>query len=436
MTDSAPQPEALARSPVNLSGHMPPLDGLRGAALLMVLVYHAALGTFRPAGGGYHKLDYYYYHLASIGWSGVDLFFVLSGFLITGILIDARSRQGYFRNFYMRRVLRIFPLYYLLLLVVFLLMPLVLGLLHDPPPQLTENFQQPQDGSAWWFFAYLSNFYAAQVGHLGGALGETNRALAVLWSLAIEEQFYMVWPLVVFLVPRQALGWVCVAVIFTAMGCRAFLLLAEPGWFVHTPVAVYVLPFCRMDGLAMGALVAVLGRRAGGIEALRRWGWAMVLIGVTWMSVCLVVSMKTDFGLTSSRARPMQLAGYSVLALGFAGGLILLLNTRRGPVRWLFTSRPLTQVGQVSYGMYLFHLPIIYALSAYGFRPDAMPKVAGMWLPAQLVFTLVVLAVTYLVAFLSWHAFEKHLVVLKRYFVPRSPNTMRGAPPVAEQTKA
>lgn len=426
MIDTTDQPD----TPINLSGHMPPLDGLRGLALLMVLVYHSALVSFRPTSDQMHKLDFYYNHLAGLGWSGVDLFFVLSGFLITGILIDAKGRQGYFRNFYMRRVLRIFPLYYALLLVVFFLLAPLLAALQDPPEALLDSFYDPS-GSGWWYFGYVSNFYAAKVGYLGGPVGESNRALAVLWSLAIEEQFYMVWPLVLYLVPRGWLPRVCLWVIIVAVASRAVLLLAGAEWFgPHAlPTAVYVLPFCRMDALAIGALVAVLGRRAGGIEALRGVGWCLSGLGLAWVVGCLAVHVvKSDLHLTSSRSMPMQTVGYTLLALGFAGGLILLLNTRRGPVRWLSTCWPLTQVGKVSYGMYLFHVPLLYALAAYGFKPTLLPKIAGLWFPAQILFTLAILVTTYALALVSWHAFEKHLLKLKRRFPSGVPAHAAQAP--------
>ena len=185
-----------------IGGHIPALDGIRGLAILLVLLGHfTSYGGFRPEIG----VDRAYHLVAMLGGVGVDLFFVLSGFLITGILVDARGGAFFFRNFYMRRVLRIFPLYYGSLLVFFVVLPLL-----DPgDPRLQQVL-----GEQAWYWSYLTNIRMAFDGwpayhHIGH-----------FWSLAVEEQFYMVWPLVIFLFRRRSLLFICAACVAASLAFR------------------------------------------------------------------------------------------------------------------------------------------------------------------------------------------------------------------------
>ena len=161
--------------------HIPALDGIRGLAILLVLLCHFPLyGDMQPT----IFIDKLFYAMTRAGWCGVDLFFVLSGFLITGILYDAKGSRFFFRNFYMRRCLRIFPLYYGVLAVFFVIVPFVL-----PLGRNYELFLKDQA----WYWSYLTNIKIAIEGW------PKFYALAHFWSLAVEEQFYFVWPFVVFL---------------------------------------------------------------------------------------------------------------------------------------------------------------------------------------------------------------------------------------------
>lgn len=178
-------PSATQREPLAAT-HFAALDGLRGCAVLAVVLLHATSSLQHPAtiaGGAIKKLF-------SCGWIGVDLFFVLSGFLITGILVDAKGRPRYFRTFYWRRSLRILPLYYGLLVVLFVIAPAVAG------PAWRAG-ALPSSGQAWYWL-HLQNFVSLR--------NETAGYLGNLWSLAIEEQFYLVWaPLILITDRRRAL---------------------------------------------------------------------------------------------------------------------------------------------------------------------------------------------------------------------------------------
>jgi len=168
----------------SLPSHIPALDGIRGLAVLLVFYCHT---TLIDPGGALGKL---FVSSSRISWAGVDLFFVLSGFLITGILFDAKGKDFYFRNFYARRTVRIFPLYYAFLLVALVLLPIV------TPASLADVYLHEFPTQKVWYWLYLSNFYQA--------FHPTHHLVFVSWSLAIEEQFYLCWPLVVFLCSRKA----------------------------------------------------------------------------------------------------------------------------------------------------------------------------------------------------------------------------------------
>src|SRR5688572_21342309 len=220
-------------------GRIPALDGVRGLAILLVVIFHHTLMRQETL------VDRVYVNVARFGSSGVDLFFVLSGFLITGILLDSKGGSHYFRNFYIRRTLRIFPLYFAFLFYVFRVCPLIW-----PDTPLARMSRDAMAGtSEAWYWLYASNLLFAR----DETFGHPN--LAVTWSLAIEEQFYLVWPLVVALTSRRALLWTCVALMAGALTVRVWLVAVGAHWILP-----YVLPMCRIDALAAGALVALAVR--------------------------------------------------------------------------------------------------------------------------------------------------------------------------------
>ena len=181
---------------------------MRGLAILLVILFHHTL--MRPE----TLFDRVYVNLARLGWSGVDLFFVLSGFLITGLLVDAKGGPHYYRNFYVRRTLRIFPLYYAFLFFTLRVAPWLW-----PDTELAAMARQSMAGrSEAWYWLYGSNVLFAQDQNFG------HPNLAVTWSLAIEEQFYLVWPLVVALTSRRTLIWTCGGLI-VAFASRTALVL-------------------------------------------------------------------------------------------------------------------------------------------------------------------------------------------------------------------
>src|SRR3954466_6828035 len=195
------------------SGHIATLDGLRGVAILLVMLCHF-LGLLHT---GNHRLDSLLHLGFGHGWVGVNLFFVLSGFLITGILLDAKSSPRYFRNFYARRTLRIFPLYYGVLFVCFAILPLF-------PGSNSADFLALRSRQGW-LWTYCTNIKIVLDGDWKFATPLLD--LGHFWSLAVEEHFYLVWPLLVFLLPTRALVKACIGVIVVAGLARTWWVIAH-----------------------------------------------------------------------------------------------------------------------------------------------------------------------------------------------------------------
>jgi peptidoglycan/LPS O-acetylase OafA/YrhL len=405
-----------APSSNRLGGHIPVLDGIRGLAILLVFIHHFAVIYPQDA---ISRFDLKLMEWLHLGRFGVDLFFVLSGFLITGILWESKGSEGYFKTFYARRVLRIFPLYYAVVTFCFLVVP------HIPLEKAKALAGTASDQA--WYWLYLSNFLVA-IKH-----DFHHRILGVAWSLAIEEQFYLVWPLVVLLCSRRALMWVCSGLIALAFFWRAYLAVTH----AHYLVAVVLTP-CRVDGLALGAMLSVLMRTgsAAQVVSAAKWGvWAgaAALVG-------LIVFAGTKDGVDGAYAWPI-LSG-TVFAVLFGSLLVLAVNgnlglvgseaEQRGMARRaltaFFASGILRFFGKYSYGLYLLHLPIRALIRDHLFGPGFQgthPKVVfPVWhapmgdtmLPGLLVFMLASTLAAVGGALVSWYVLEKPCLSLKRFF--------------------
>lgn len=370
--------------PPVLRGHIRALDGLRGVAVLLVLGLHFNIISKPEA-----ALDRLLHAGAQIGWIGVDLFFVLSGFLITGILYRSKGQPGYFRNFYARRSLRIFPLYFAALIVAFLVLPALL-----PSSEILTGLRTDQ----WWYWAYLSNVLVAIEGF------PVSLTMGHFWSLAIEEQFYLVWPLVVFLLPRRHLLAASASLIGLALVCRTLLV-----WLGFS-TATYVLTPSRVDGLALGALLAVLAHQPNGLQRLSQLV-RPVLIATTALLAAIVVWRG---GLSTGDA-VVQTVGFSLLSFFFGALLIAAVQARGGsPLHWTLTTRPLLFFGKYSYGIYVVHVPISGLLKRHVVAPGhldfASPSVM------QMLFTAAAASLSVAAALLSWNVLEKRFLKLKDRF--------------------
>jgi peptidoglycan/LPS O-acetylase OafA/YrhL len=368
------------------AGFIPALDGLRGIAIILVMLHHFTY--YRPTAG----VDALIGDVLFFFWTGVDLFFVLSGFLITGILLDTRDNQHYFTTFYARRILRIFPLYYLVLFLAFVVLRqfpalnLILAGNDASPPQ-------------WPYWLYLSNFSIAGGGWVHGWVD-------ISWSLAIEEQFYLVWPLLIWLCPPRLLTLLCV-----------LILVAEPIARVYAraidvpSLSIFVLPWFRLDGFAIGALLAVAQRR-GLLPLLDRWVPIVVIAGVAGIIGCTIMG-----GHTWWWNRWMQQYGYSLIAIVAAAMLVSAVNRPADSV-WprMLSVGWLRAFGKYSYALYLIHAPVMRAVREYVFDPLEYEKFGMAPWTAQVVYYGAATAPAFALAWLSWRLFEAPILRLKSRF--------------------
>jgi peptidoglycan/LPS O-acetylase OafA/YrhL len=300
--------------------HIPELDGLRGCAIAAVLIYHFSNELPKIPGVGL---------LIHFGWSGVDLFFVLSGFLITRILVKTRTRPGFFKNFYARRLLRIFPVYYWTLAVVIPLFGAVAALRAAIPSR--------HDLSFYWI--YLQNWTP-----LMQALNQ--QSFGHFWSLAVEEQFYWIWPVVVWRVPSRRLMAVSISGFFLAFALR---LLIPSHWFIWRAT------FTRMDALMMGSICTL----ALDNSLFKKWLSKRVKFFAI-PSLCLLAAV--IFGDRFLGERFTDTVGLSAIAVSY-GLLLLYAAHAQGAIGAVLRSSMLTGLGKYSYGIYVYHLPLAAMLA-------------------------------------------------------------------------
>ena len=372
------------------SGHLPALDGVRGLAILMVLILHF-LGNQVPT----NDIERLIVRISGYGALGVDLFFVLSGFLITGILYDSKNGPHYFKNFYMRRLLRIFPLYYGTLAIIFLLLP------HIPMFQgpTLESLQSIQS----WAWLYAMNIYVA----IAGAW--TDPYITHFWSLAVEEHFYLFFPFLVYYLTRKELLFACLIMIGSAAALRE----VSYGQGLND-IAIYALTPFRLDGLCIGAMIAIMLRGTGDQAYwemwLKRTGQHFFLIASVSIAGVYIVNYYTNAG---KLLWPLKEVSYN---LAFAAILIAAITSAdKSAINQFFTARPMLFLGKYSYGLYVFHAMVsTYFLNnrIINFVLQIVPN----HLIAMLTLALFGIFLSVVISYGSYHLFEKHFLVLKHRF--------------------
>ncbi len=408
-------------SPARSRTRIAPLDGIRGLAALLVFIYHCTILEPRNAA------ETVFTHLTFLNGLSPLLFFVLSGFLITGILVKTRDEPHYFRNFYIRRGLRTLPLYY----AVVVLSLIVLPALFPNNPKVHAFGRVGDDTWMYWFF--LQNFGMAMAGDFRHGI------LDVTWSLAIEEQFYFVWPLLVYVCRKRWLAAVCVGLIVLGFVYRCVLVFL----LESHPITAYVLTFARLGSLATGSLLAIVWQQPGLIDRLKTpAAWVAALtVPCIWMATGLERLMGIDFlASVGFRGGPYTRTFGDLLVLFGLASLIVLCVSAKPESRFyrVMTSRFLRTMAMYSYGIFLFHTPVRAFIRDLVFGPGygaskpwiVWPSIAGSQIPAQLMFYVVSMSVVLPLAALSYHLFEKQVMKLK------GPLTERGGPRTGPSTQS
>lgn len=363
--------------------YIKPLDGLRSLAVLAVIFEHC----------------YQNYELSSkviLGYFGVRLFFVLSGFLITSILLKSHTRAltssdrcQFVKSFYVRRSLRIFPIYYLMITLLCV-------------ASIVFNLHSLQGDWIWRFF-YLTNYQLCIHPTVGTVIGH-------LWTLAVEEQFYLIWPWVIIYLSPRRIGPIILAVILLAPISRMITTQFDVvDHWVRKPV------WSCMDSLGMGALLAYCnsGFASSGIARIgrivNRWGY---WIGIPLAVIGLIARTKGAGGtLHGNEMNPIT--GF---CLGIGEGLAfykLIATCIDNKPSWMMSilsSKPLVDMGKISYGMYLYH-PIVMTLALMGL--DRLLQTDPRYGYAVHVYYLTTVTVTYFISWISWRLIEKPVLSLK-----------------------
>lgn len=381
---------------------LPVLDGVRGFAVLYVILFHFYLTP--PADIG--SLKRIGFALIDLGFTGVDLFFVLSGFLITGILLANTNSENYFSSFYARRILRIFPLYYLLCLVSIVIIPSI-------PFFDRYEFLGSGSGSLAYYWFFLNN--------LALILPVQPQAfLNVCWSLSIEEQFYLLWPLAIWLFGKRGALRASVALFVLSVLLRNTLYY---GFGAEAP-HLYGFTFTHIEAITIGSSIAIM------MTEPARYARPLRLLSMQWVITGpLLIADAIYFGVFPPPNPPplfvspaMVSVGYTLSALAY-GGLLLHCLTGDSPVTRLLGTGPMRQAGKYSYAMYLLHVPAwfiatqicIYVTARIGTgRQFSRTTVLAIGLP-----------LTYLFAAISWRFLESKANALKDHFPYRRPASAR-----------
>jgi peptidoglycan/LPS O-acetylase OafA/YrhL len=345
-----------------MENRLPQLDGVRGIAILLVMLVNTS--------DKYPQL--HLQHFVGNGWMGVDLFFVLSGFLITGILLGSKTDPRYFRNFFVRRVLRILPLYYAILLLMFGLLPIL---------RPAEGHLIFAKSSPWWAYPlFLQNVLVASPTLAVGPLGAS-------WSVAIEEQFYLLWPLVVRYCSLAQLRRIAAVMIVVSAPLTLYLQAHH--------VLIYSNVFCRQVGLMSGALLAVLVRSEGFVTAKS--------VKIAWPAFIITLAIAS----VAEELNARWLA-FTFVALAAASFIFLALYAEQSWLQTMLQNRFLMYTGTISYGLYLLHK-----------LPGDVAQMLHLHEHPAAVLPVIFLG-SYALAVLSYNFFEKPFLRLKRLFPSES----------------
>jgi peptidoglycan/LPS O-acetylase OafA/YrhL len=356
----------------NRPKYIPSLDGLRGFAVWAVIFYHC----------------FSFLIVTKIGWAGVDLFFVLSGFLITGILYDTKSSPNYYKNFIIRRVLRIFPLYYFALITMFFILPNII------PELLGSHFDYYQRHQSY-FWLYIQNWLYSIDGF------PHNHMLVHFWSLAVEEQFYIFWPWVIKFCPLKHLLKISIILIILSIFFRM-----NWGFSIgYQATFQYMATLSRMDALLIGAVIAILLRRRPA------WLEKAVLPALVFSFIVVVAGIAA-----LKRVNFLSLPSlYTFMDLFFASILILCLSSKNIPfLTKLVNNNALIWSGKYSYGLYVYHY-IIFIILEFNIT-NGLSRLFDSTTICKLITGLITIILSLIISYLSYQYLESPFLRLKKHF--------------------
>ena len=372
------------------------LDGMRGIATILVISYH----IFKR--GDYFTTNAILHFVTSLtlyGWYALDTFFVLSGFLITGILLRTKEEKHYYKNFYVRRSLRVFPLYYFVLTLILLLIPIL-----DP------DYVKEIPKALPYYLFYQQNWF-----HFLSSVKGTEY-LSVTWSLAIEEQFYLLFPFLVYYTRKETLAKISGAIIVVSILARVLSVFLWKDAAQMTNFYFYN-TFTRFEEIAFGILIAIAFTYPDWKSKLSKISLPVFLVTYPALLIAEVITSR-DIGIPHPAYGniPLTVIGYT-LASVFASALIITLTTqdRLSFIRRFFRNKVLTFFGDHSYSIYLFHMPVGLTLLDYLWRTNLRG-----W-QFYFVYIGATIGITIMISVLTWNFLEKPMLNLKKYFEYREP---------------
>lgn len=370
--------------------HIRALDGLRALAILLVLMAH-----FTPTHDSNQGLRSLFFKVADMGWSGVDLFFVLSGFLITGILLKGKNEGKPIRRYLIRRVLRILPAYYTALILVFFLVPLASNAYSVPDLSVQASY---------WL--YMSNMFPASYESLAGRFNMSH-----FWSLAVEMQFYALWPFVIYRLSIASAHKLCVATLVFALLGRAIAVSLDAHW----TITFGWMPM-RLDGLIVGSMIALASQAGITYVRVERaviavFSVSLGIIGmVAWNDMAGALYKGRDYSLIW-----LVLRVTLPLVVALFYGVILWVSLQPNRFAIFLSSQYFTPMARYSYGAYIFHY-LLEPIFLKSFGPNIIRRWSGGDdLPIYLYF-IVATSMSFIVAALCYHLIEKRFLLLKSRF--------------------
>ena len=348
---------------------------MRGIAILFVVFYH-----------NFGFVKYFFF-----GWLGVDLFFVLSGFLITDILLKTVNKPRFFKNFYAKRVLRIFPLYFLSLIIFLVILPRIKGF----PLDLSFYIDHQ-----WWFWTYLQNWFLIFYN-----VGNTTTAIQHYWSLAVEEQFYIVWPLVIFLIRKPKILLAIAGFLLVSVICIRLYM-----WTIQIKDLNYfgLYTYTRIDGICIGSMLAILQFMRS--TFINRYFTGLILLLAAMNFIFYFINKEFHFTYPY-----FAIVGYTTFAMLFAIVVHEAIQGGNKVINFLLNIRPLKFFGKISYGLYIFHWPVYLIL--YGWVDEKVRSVIKVSENNTAVLASILLTIiAILISVISFYTFERYFLKKKKAF--------------------